>query len=136
MKAQSSIEFMTMVGLFMVIFLAFFAVLGDKMVSFNTKKQAELADDMLYFVESEIFMAAEAHDGYSHNFSLPAKLAGQDYNLTLNASGEYAELTIKYLEFEYARPMLVNMSKDSYLIKPGFAENRVQRKGDLVHVNS
>jgi hypothetical protein len=137
MKAQSSIEFMTMMGLFMVVFLIFFAVLGDKMVAFSVNRQARLADDMLYFVESEILMAAEAHNGYEHNFTLPVKLAGQDYNLTLNASGLRPELTIRYLELEYARPILVNMSEDSMLYDPKktVLPNRVWREDELVHVN-
>ncbi len=136
MKAQSSIEFMTMIGLFMVVFLLFFAVLGERMMSFHVKKQARLADDMLYFVESEIMMAAEAHDGYHHNFTLPVQLGGQEYNLTINASGTFPELTIKFMELEYARPILVNMSEYSFIIDPNDNPvNRVWREDRIVYLN-
>lgn len=135
MRAQSSIEFLTMVGLFMIVFLTFFAVMGDRMLAFNTRRQADLADDMLYFIESEILMAAEAHDGFQHNFTLPEKLGGDEYNLTLNASGQVPEIMIQYLEREYARPVLVNMSGNAYLRDPGFAPNKVWREDDIVYVN-
>jgi len=74
MKAQSSVEFLMMVGLFMIVFLAFFAILGDRMIDFQKKKQITLADDMLYYIESEMLMAAEAHDGYQHNFTLQSSI--------------------------------------------------------------
>jgi len=135
MKAQSSIEFMTMIGLFMVIFLTFFAVLGDRMVAFNTKRQADLADDMLYYVESEILMAAQAHDGFYRQFTLPSKLGGEAYNLTLNVSAGMAELTIHYLELEYGRPILINLTNSSYL-EPLGSMNWVERRGVLVCVNN
>jgi len=130
MKAQSSLEFMVMVGIFMVVFLVFFAAFGDRFLDFQRQRDAEVAEDILFMVESEILITAGAHDGYSRGFQLPPKIAGHGYNITYNNS----EVYIDYFDQEYVRSITVNMSSASILLGPGNT-NYICKFGSVVFLN-
>jgi hypothetical protein len=115
-KAQSAMEFFMFVGILLMIFIAFTAVLFERVNSINDKKAVLLGEDLAIKVQKEILLAARVSDGYSRIFTLPETIEGMNYSVYISGK----EVTVKTPKTEVVRviPEIIgNISKESNLIR-------------------
>jgi hypothetical protein len=93
-KAQSSMEFLLLIGLAFIATITFVALAINEVREFNDQKQFILLKDTALRLQKEISLASTLEDGYYRSFSLLEKLDGSlDYttniinrSLTINSS--------------------------------------------------
>ena len=102
-KAQSSMEFMLLMGFMFLTFNVFLLAIANKVIDVQNQKDMQLIDDVSYVIKSEIILAAGVGDNYSRTFEIPKTLKGVNYSIRLISSDEmgtnYSELVLKYVNF-------------------------------------
>src|SRR3989344_6541888 len=82
-RAQSSIEFVILVGavlfFFITLLFVFQQTLSSKLLQQRNTEFLELAKN----VQNEIALAAGTSDGYQRNFFIPDKIFGVDYAIII-----------------------------------------------------
>ena len=73
-KAQSSIEFFTLMGLAFLAVILFVAVSANEVREFRDAKEFFLIKDLALKLQKEVTLAASVEDGYERSFTLPEKL--------------------------------------------------------------
>ena len=82
-RAQSAAE-MAVIVTFMVLFMSvFLIVIADRFVEQQKKRYDVMLDDISDVIAAEAQIATAVEDGYARKFSIPTKLKGREYNLTL-----------------------------------------------------
>ena len=81
-KAQSTIQFMFLVGFMLLLLLGFVSYESEKMSNMQEEKEYVLLKDLGYKISSEFNIAATSHQGYTRKFVIPNELDGVDYNLS------------------------------------------------------
>jgi hypothetical protein len=99
LKAQSAMEFFMFVGILLMIFIAFTAILFDRVNTINDKKAVLLGEDIAIKVQKEILLAARVSDGYSRLFTLPQTIEGMNYSVYVSGK----EVTVKTPKSEVVR---------------------------------
>ncbi|MFH0978932.1 MAG: hypothetical protein V1837_06565 [Candidatus Woesearchaeota archaeon] len=84
MRSQVSMQFLVMVGIVFVFFVVFVAGFAERYNDILTEKERAACRDLVFMVHDEIAIAHKLEDGYSRNFTIPDKLEGVDYSITLN----------------------------------------------------
>ena len=81
--AQSAIEFIILIGVFLFIFLIFlFVVQGN--ISGRVIENKNLAfQELALTVQDEINLAIESSEGYYREFEIPENMANTDYNISV-----------------------------------------------------
>ena len=125
-RAQASLEFAVLAGMFMVLFIIFFYVLTNHIIEFKQQQDARSAQDLLSKVQSEMTLALRVHDGYNRTFWLPLDLRGRNYSIVLNFNPIYtaSEVELKYNDQFYIAPVFVNLTSNSRIAK---GKNFVQK---------
>ena len=93
-KAQSSMEFFTLVGLAFLMTILFVVVSANEVKEFRDAKEFLLIKDLALKLQKEVSIANSVENGYERNFTLPEKLENiVDYfiiisnnSLTINSS--------------------------------------------------
>jgi hypothetical protein len=96
-RAQSTIEFVILIGFSLFIFLSFFIIIENN--SINAQEQVTNSElrELQHLVTSEFDFAAGASPGYSRVFTLPELLGGLNYSVEL-IDGQ--EISIIYKDHE------------------------------------
>ena len=90
-KAQTSFEFVIIVGFLLTTFVIFFIVMQTNLQDdLDSRANAEIKEIAL-IVKNEIDLAAESINGYNRNFTLPLDVYGEDYNIWINQSTVFVE---------------------------------------------
>lgn len=97
-KSQSSLEFVVLVSFMLAVFMLFFVVSGSRILSLQGDKDGRTAKNFMSTIESEIKSAAYVNNGYSREFTLPSKIDGNPYNITILGG---RELVLNYKDAEY-----------------------------------
>ena len=80
MKAQSSMEFFTLVGLAFLAVIIFVGASAGEIKEFTDQKNFFLIKDVTLTLQKEASIAASVEDGYEREFTLPEKLESRvDY---------------------------------------------------------
>ena len=87
-KGQSSIEFMTFVGVAIVLLLLFIGVSVFYSRLIAQQELAVTARDLTLILKSEIDLASTVENGYSRTIRLPATLDGKNYIFALGDTGQ------------------------------------------------
>ena len=90
LKAQSSMEFLMLVGILLIVFIAFYAIVFERIRIINNEKDILLGQDIATKVQKEILLAAKVSDGYQREFTLPQKIQGMNYSILISGK----ELTV------------------------------------------
>ncbi|MFQ3275177.1 MAG: hypothetical protein ACI9LV_000468 [Candidatus Nanohaloarchaea archaeon] len=80
-KGQSSMEFLAMVSMSMIILASLYSLMAEKQhdtASFQQDKNAQYVSEKVAF---EIEMALVQGEGYSRVFSLPSSIGGSNYSI-------------------------------------------------------
>lgn len=138
-KAQTSIEFLILLGFMLLIFASFFVVATDIVTQNNTRAIREALIDVSQLTYEELLLANQVNIGYSRNFSLPEKISEQGYavwilnntELVLNTS--YSGKNYEYLIF---LPFNVTVSGESSAeIASGDGEKSVLIQKNISGIN-
>ena len=82
-KSQISLEFVVLIAMAFVMLIAFSTIVSDRTISVNKERDALLLKEIVEKVKSEVFLASSVEDGYSRQFTIPQKLDGKNYNITI-----------------------------------------------------
>ena len=83
MKGQSSMEFLSMISLSMIILASLYSVMAAKQEDTLDYRQERTAERVAEKVSFEAEMALVQGVGYSRVFSLPEGIAGDDYEVVI-----------------------------------------------------
>lgn len=82
-KSQAAFEFIILVGVMMMVFVMFFAIVGEQIMDMNEARRDKIAEDVLDTIVGEIEIAHQSADGYSRNFTLPDYVEGSPYEVSV-----------------------------------------------------
>ena len=74
MKAQSSMEFFTLVGLAFLMTILFVVLSANETKEFRDQKEFLLIKDLALKLQKEVSIANSVENGYERSFTLPEKL--------------------------------------------------------------
>jgi len=97
-KGQAAVEFVTFVGLAVVLLMLF---MGVSIYYLNLSYQREIvqsAEDLARLVKNEINLAATVENGYARNVNLPSKINGDDYSILIGqvSTSEKREVIVNF----------------------------------------
>lgn len=126
-KCQLSFEFVTFVGMaiLMLVIVAFIA--NSQLEEFRNQKENILLKDALFKVQDELLIASKLEDGYLRTFNIPDKLEKTiNYSITLNNS-------ILVIESKNFRHFLIAPQVNGSLNK---GNNTINKTRGVIHLNS
>ncbi|MFT4892387.1 MAG: hypothetical protein ACI8Z7_000159 [Candidatus Nanohaloarchaea archaeon] len=119
-KGQSSLEFLAMVSLSMLILASLYSLMAEKQqdtVKFQQDKNAEYVSEKVAF---EVEMALVQGEGYSRVFSLPARIGGSNYSISVG-SGEvftqWGDSSLYRLSRYQGEEMVLNVDHESQVFR-------------------
>jgi hypothetical protein len=83
MKGQSSLEFLAMVSMSMLILASLYSLMADKQQDSVQLQQRENVEYVAEKISFELEMALVQGEGYSRVFSVPGSLAGNNYRVNI-----------------------------------------------------
>ena len=99
-KAQSSLQFMVLLGFVFTVFIIYIGYQGNKIISLENDKEYVLTKDLALKIASELNLATSLEDGYTRSFELPQKLDDvHDYSI-----------------LDFQTEIVVNTSKQDYSV--------------------
>lgn len=101
-KAQVAIEFVTFVGISIVLLMIFLGISAYYLKLSYERESVQTAEDLARLVKNEINIAAFVENGYSRDVDLPAKLKGEDYSILIGkvSTSEKREIVINFVGVE------------------------------------
>ncbi len=90
-KAQSSIEFIILVGVLTFFFVTFTFILQMNLIDTQSQQRNDLLQEVALTVQNEITLATSSIDGYSRNFTIPQSILGVPYDITISDGWVYLE---------------------------------------------
>jgi hypothetical protein len=82
-KAQSSIEFIILIGFVMTAFAIFFIVINESVRETTEEKMDLEVKEVALTIQNEIDLAYNSIEGYSRNFTLPKVISGKYYSVLI-----------------------------------------------------
>lgn len=123
---QSSIEFLAMLSLGLLIFTAFYAFFADQQLTVQEQEFARKAASTADTAAFELDMALLQGDGYSRTFDLPETIGGDSYTIT----AENQSVRIRYNNQDFFGQTAVDTVDGD--LAPG--TNRVENRGGAIRV--
>ncbi len=125
-RGQSSLEFIAMVGLALVLFAGFFTFFAGRQATAVAIENQRLAVSTAEEVAFELDLALTQGDGFSRVFDLPADVAGEEYTVSL--AGDRVRVRYKDRDI-LAYTAAEDVNGD---IQPG--TNKVENRGGVLYV--
>jgi hypothetical protein len=88
-KAQSSIEFIVLIGFVLFFFVIFMLIIEENMSLKRYQSQSSKIKELAVDVQDELNLALGASDGYQRNFFIPDQVAGLDYQINITEEMVY-----------------------------------------------
>ncbi len=92
MKAQASLEFMNIFILFFLLVSIFSAIFIKNYGDLQEENARMQARNLASMIGEEVNKVWKAGSGFSTNMTMPEKIAGYDYSITVNSSAHVLEL--------------------------------------------
>ena len=92
-KAQSAIEFIIILSAISVFFTGFMLVLQYNVADKNYERADFLTQEIALNVQNEVDLATNSVDGYTRQFSIPARILGSAYNINVTSGFVYVRTT-------------------------------------------
>ena len=110
-KAQVAIEFVTFVGIAIVLLMVFLGISAYYLKLSYERENVQTAEDLARLIKNEINIAAFVENGYSRNVDLPAKLKGEDYSILIGKIGtsEKREIVINFVGLEVIKQLATDI---------------------------
>lgn len=136
-KAQAAVEFVTFVGVAIVLLMLF---LGVSIYYLNLSYQREIvqsAEDLSRLIKNEINLAAVVENGYSRDVDLPAQIKGKDYLIMVGeaSTSEKREVVINFEGVEVVEQLAVDIpSGVQFTLAEAKTGVRIRKSADVVTV--
>jgi len=127
-KAQFAIEFILLLVFMFIVFLGITTVITSKVLDSKEAANQLLVEDLATLAKNEIDLAMSASNGYTRTFTLPVKLEGNAYGITILGN---RELVVTYLDKEHILFLQENIIGD---LNPG--ANTIRKEAGIVYVNN
>lgn len=126
-KAQISMEFFILVGLALLIAIAFEIASLDQLKDFRDQKESEAVKDVALKIQRELLLAATVEDGYVRVFELPDRLDSTiNYSLTILNSTLFVQSKNSF--YSVAIPKVAgNLSRGI---------NNINKTGGVIYLNN
>lgn len=134
-KAQTTTEFMILMGVMMLIFIIFFTVIGQRMVRIQIDTNREKVKQFANLVTNEIILAQQVQNSYNRNFFIPDSIDGQEYSISMTRTDETditkgVEIVIEYSGESYVK--FVDGKINGTLRK---GNNRIFKQNETIQIN-
>jgi len=126
-KAQVAAEFMIFSGMAFIFLLVFLSVLADEIDSIAFIKERGNVNDMAFWIQHEVMIAADVKDGYVRDFTLPDKINGFDYTIFNSNQEIVVESSNKGIQQVYLIPPVIG----NFTI----GDNQIRKQGGVIYVN-
>jgi len=103
-KAQSSLEFVMLMGFVLLSTGMFLIVIQNSLKSAQDTQDQIIVDQVMNILNSEILYAEQSGVGYTRKMFIPTNLEGLDYNISSYAEGREVVITFKERQYVYFRP--------------------------------
>jgi hypothetical protein len=130
-KAQSSAELIVIISAVMFIFIVFLGIIQQNISIKTIEKRNLEVEEIALTAQNELNIAAKATDGYRREFTLPAKIANLNYNLTLVNNNTIYIFTE---DNRHALSLPGQNVSGSFSI-PG-TTNIIEKRNGIIHLNS
>ena len=127
-NAQFAIEFTTLIAFMFIIFLGFTAVITTKILDAKENERQQISENVAQLAKNEIELAQSVSDGYNRNFTLPVKINGNNYTISIL---DNREIVVNYLDKEY-----VTFLKGSIIGNLTAGKNSLRKNSGIVYVNT
>ncbi len=87
-RAQTAMEFVILIGFMLFVFTTFFLVIQERSSIIKQEIYRRDLDGVAQLITNEIALAQQVRFGYIREFTLPLKLSGENYTVTLNNGSE------------------------------------------------
>ncbi|MBI4438968.1 hypothetical protein HY640_03495 [Candidatus Woesearchaeota archaeon] len=124
-RSQLSLEFVYSIGVALAIAIIIVIATGRQFEDLRAQKEVFLLRGLGQDVRRELFIAAEARDGYSRSFVMPHNLSGIQYSV-LTANG-----TVVLLMGDYEEAVKVPSVNGALAL----GNNRLRKIGGVVYLN-
>ncbi|MFB6294741.1 MAG: hypothetical protein ABEI97_03200 [Candidatus Nanohaloarchaea archaeon] len=127
-SGQSSLEFVTMAVLLLLVFTSFVSLFAGRQSDTLQRERQRIAINVADTVAFELDLALTEGEGFSRTFDLRQSIGGQDYNVTVNG-------TTVLLTYGEDRSVVSSTAADNVTgdVVPG--ENRVENLGGVLNVS-
>ena len=129
-NAQSSIEFMILVGFVLFFFALFILIIQGNISDRTRERQNLLIKELALSVQDEIRLANGAGEGYIREFNVPEKVGNLNYEISIPEGVVYIKTTDDKIAI--ALP-IQNVSADSSIIK---GTNVIKKEDGEVKLNA
>ncbi len=126
-RAQSSIEFIILIGVLTFIFLMFLFVLQMNLSDEHEENRNLFIKEIVVTIQNEISLATNSVDGYYREFQVPTTLFGLDYTVEIVAGLVYIHTD----DNRYALSLPVS----DIIGSPQTGNNVIRKENGLVYLN-
>lgn len=119
---------MILVGAVLVFFLAMMFIFQQNLSDKAIEKRNFIINELALTVQNELNIAAKATDGYTRHFTLPGKIQGLDYNITLIDDW----IHISTLNGEHALSLPGQNTTGQFIIG---ANNTIRKIDSIIYLN-
>lgn len=127
-RAQTSLEFMILVGFILFFFILFLFSLGASSSDKLYERQTLALEDVAHTVQREVAFASTTPDGYERTLSLPLQIVNLDYTLEVIEGSLYVHTVNE------RHALAVPLMNVTGVFTPG--TNMIRRVNGTVFVNS
>ena len=125
-KSQFALEFILIIAFMLLLFLGFFTVISSRILEAKENENKQIAEGLANLVFDEVKLANSVADGYSRTFTLPKRVKGISYNISIL---DNRELVANYLDNEYVIFLPDNVEGD---VDIGL--NEIDKTNDRIYI--
>ena len=130
LRAQSSMEFFTLVGLAFLMTILFVAASANEIREFKDQKEFFLIKDLALKLQKEVTIAASVEDGYERSFSLPERLENSVDYFTIIMGNKI--LTVNSSKSVFSAAIPTTFGKN---FTKGSNNNKIEKISGKIYVN-
>lgn len=122
-RSQSAIELAMVIGIMMGVLVVFVAAIFSRYYEFAKMETNRNLQDVANYIESEINFAIKSEPGLNRTFWLPSKIAGLDYEISVDKpNDEFSIIIVKYINGQGSQitiPFYYEIEANKGMIKTG-----------------
>lgn len=128
-KAQVSFEFMMFVAISFVVLIIFVTGTTNKISELRKEKEKIALDDVAYYLQSELYIAYDTHDGYRREFTLPYSVENKNINY------DYDNTSSGYFVFLNTENHMSVVSVPHFVGTISNGTNFIKKTGGVINVS-
>jgi len=126
-KAQVSMEFMSLIGIMLLLFIIYIPFFWQQQLDIETEKEYLIGEKVALSVKKEIDTAVMFGSGYRRNFTLPEQISHTDYTLIVTGK------TLRVIWSDKATHE--NLIAHDIVGNPVPGQNVIENMEDVIYIN-